>query len=269
MAWSTREVADLAGTTVNTVRHYHRAGLLEQPKRMSNGYKQYGARHLVRLLQIRRLRDLGVPLAQIESVGFSDETPTAALLSIDADLAVSIERLQRARAEIRAVLEGTTATDVPAGFEHLAGRLSSRERSLMLVYSQLYDESAMEDMKRMVETEANDADAEFDALSPDADEATKQRLAETLAPQIAQHLVDFRWLSDPTEHLSKGPRVTQETFVETVVELYNPSQLEVLGRASVIATELAAAHSEGTSNGNSETTRHSETTPNGEGEHDD
>ncbi|WAP52215.1 MerR family transcriptional regulator [Arthrobacter sp. ATA002] len=71
MPWSTSELAELAGTTVNTVRHYHRSGLLEEPDRMSNGYKQYGARHLARLLQIRRLRDLGVPLAQIEAVGFS------------------------------------------------------------------------------------------------------------------------------------------------------------------------------------------------------
>src|SRR5690606_14615503 len=28
MAWSTSEIADMASTTVNTVRHYHRLGLL-------------------------------------------------------------------------------------------------------------------------------------------------------------------------------------------------------------------------------------------------
>ena len=179
MAWSTREIAELAGTTVNTVRHYHRTGLLEEPQRLSNGYKQYGARHLVRLLQIRRLRDLGVPLEQIEAVGSTDgESPAQALRAIDADLAVTIERLQRARAEIRAILEGSTATDVPAGFEDIAGRLSAPDRSLMLVYSQLYDESAMSDLKHMVETEPDGENAEFDALPPDADEGTRQRVAE-------------------------------------------------------------------------------------------
>jgi len=30
MAWSTRELARLAGTTVNTIRHYHRLGLLDR-----------------------------------------------------------------------------------------------------------------------------------------------------------------------------------------------------------------------------------------------
>jgi len=238
MAWSTREVAELAGTTVNTVRHYHRSGLLEEPERLSNGYKQYGARHLVRLLQIRRLRDLGVPLEQIEAVRSTDgESPAQALRAIDADLAVTIERLQRARAEIHAILEGSTATDVPAGFEDIAGRLSAPDRSLMLVYSQLYDESAMSDLKRMVEAEPEDVNAEFDALPPNADDATRQRVAEPLAVQIAQQLSDYPWLSHPDQHLSKGPRVTQETFIETVTELYNEAQLDVLGRASILALQ--------------------------------
>ncbi|MVA75149.1 MerR family transcriptional regulator [Auraticoccus sp. F435] len=238
MVWSTRELADLAGTTVNTVRHYHRVDLLEEPGRMTNGYKQYEVRHLVRLLQIRRLRDLGVPLDQIEQVGSSGDTATAALRAVDADLAASIERLQRARAEIQAILQGSTVTDLPAGFEALASRLSPSERSLMLIYSQLYDESAMADLRQMLESEPDDVSQEFDGLAADADEATRQALAERYAVTLAQHLADYPWLRDPGEHPSKGERVTRETFLESVVALYNPAQLDVLGRASVIASGL-------------------------------
>ncbi|MDJ0318963.1 MerR family transcriptional regulator [Pseudarthrobacter sp. PS3-L1] len=240
MPWSTREVADLAGTTVNTIRHYHRSGLLEEPERMTNGYKKYGARHLVRLLQIRRLRDLGVPLAQIESIGFSGEPTYPGLLGIEAELSASITRLQRARTEIQAILQGSTTTDVPAGFEEISGLLSGPERSLMLIYSQLYDEAAMADLKQMVESEPreDDANEDFNTLQPDADEATKHRLAATFAPLIAQHLADYPWLVDQKAHLSKSPQVTQETFVETMTELYNPAQLEVLAHASVIATQI-------------------------------
>ena len=54
MEWSTRELAALAGTTVNTVRHYHAVGLLEVPERRHNGYKQYRVHHLVRLIRLRR-----------------------------------------------------------------------------------------------------------------------------------------------------------------------------------------------------------------------
>jgi hypothetical protein len=59
MAWSTRELAEPAGTTLKTVRHYHRIGLLEEPERAANGYKRYRVKHLVRLLRIRRPADLG------------------------------------------------------------------------------------------------------------------------------------------------------------------------------------------------------------------
>ncbi|RWZ67821.1 MerR family transcriptional regulator [Labedella populi] len=237
MPWSTSELAELAGTTVNTVRHYHRSGLLEEPDRMSNGYKQYGARHLVRLLQIRRLRDLGVPLSQIESVGSGGDSPAGALLAIDSDLEASIERLQRARAEIRAILEGSTATDLPPGFEDVAKRLSTPERSLMLVYEQLYDREAMKDLRTMVETDSDDGSAEFEALTVDADDETRQRIAAMFAPAIARQVIDHPWLTEPDAHLLKGPRVTSDTFVETFRELYNEAQLDVIARASVLARE--------------------------------
>lgn len=88
--------------------------MLDEPSRRANGYKQYEVAHLVRLLRIRRLRDLGVPLDRMDEVGLRDDSPEAALRVIDADLAAGVERLQRARAEIHAVL-GDAGT---AGHEH-------------------------------------------------------------------------------------------------------------------------------------------------------
>jgi DNA-binding transcriptional MerR regulator len=75
VAWSTRELADLAGTTVRAVRHYHDVGLLEEPRRRANGYKQYGVAHLVRVLRIKRLADLGFTLPQIADLGDADQHP--------------------------------------------------------------------------------------------------------------------------------------------------------------------------------------------------
>ncbi|GID30441.1 helix-turn-helix domain-containing protein [Paractinoplanes brasiliensis] len=108
MAWSTRELAELAGTTVNTVRYYHRVGLLEEPGRRSNGYKEYGPQELARLVRIRRLVELGVPLARIGSDGaVLPET----LRQVDADLAADIERLNRARTGIAAILRGSAGLE--------------------------------------------------------------------------------------------------------------------------------------------------------------
>lgn len=244
MAWSTRELASLAGTTVNTVRHYHRVGLLDEPDRMSNGYKQYQVRHLVRLLQIRRLRDLGVPIEQIEQVGQSGETSSEALAAIDADLAMSIERLQRARAEIRAIMQGSSATDVPSGFEDVAAGLSTSDRALILIYEQLYDEDAMADVRRMLEADRDEATVDFDALAPDADEDERRELAERYAHTLARDLATYPWLSAPDAHISKSLSVTQNTVLESVAALYNPAQIDVLVRAAAIAQGLLAADSD-------------------------
>ncbi|GIF52080.1 DNA-binding transcriptional MerR regulator [Asanoa ferruginea] len=237
MAWSTRELAELAGTTVNTIRHYHRQGLLEEPERRYNGYKQYGVQDLVRLLRIRRLTDLGVPLSRIGEVGAGGASTPEALRQLDADLAARIEHLQRARSDIAAILHNSAPADAPAGFESVASRLSEADTSIIHIYTQLYDEDAMADLRRMVEADTDSLSKEIDALPPDADEATRQRLAEQLAPTIARNLIDYPWLTDPAHHLSKSEHVTQETFIEAVVELYNTAQLDVLRRASILAHE--------------------------------
>lgn len=243
MAWSTRDLAEMAGTTVNTIRHYHRLGLLEEPERRYNGYKQYGVRDLVRLLRIRRIADMGVPLSQIGEVSSGGESTPDALRALDGELAAGIERLQRARADIAAVLHEHSPADAPVGFASVASDLSESDRSMIHIYSRFYDESAMSDLRRMVEVDA-DAGAvgqEVDALPPDADETTRQRLAEQLAPSFAQNLIDYPWLNDPLSHLSRSKGLAQRTFVEAVVELYNPAQLDVYARAGSLAQAIVGA----------------------------
>ena len=260
MAWSTSELADLAGTTVNTVRHYHRLGLLSEPDRRYNGYKKYGVPHLVRLLRIRRLAELGVPLAEVDRVADSAGTADR-LREVDAELAVRIEQLQQARAEIAAILSNAAPPDVPAGFASVAEHLTEADRSILHIYSKLYDADAMADLRDMVaeDAEAGDDGKELDALPPDADEATRQRLAEQIAQGIARNLVDYPWLSDPAGHLATSGRVAQETFVEAVTALYNPAQRDVLTRAALlgyqIAQEVLAARGDADGEGSPDTGR--------------
>jgi DNA-binding transcriptional MerR regulator len=240
MAWSTRELAELAGTTVNTIRHYHRLGLLEEPDRRYNGYKQYGVPHLVCLLRIRRLVALGVPLSHIGAAMADGKVPPEVLREVDAELAAEIDRLNRARADIAAILRDGAPADTPAGFESVAPRLSETDTSLIHIYTRLYDDDALKDLKRMAEADDDPVNAELDALPPDADEATRQGLADRLAPLIAQNLIDYPWLNDPGARLSQGEHATMQTFIDAVVALYNPAQLDVLTRASVLALQKAA-----------------------------
>lgn len=245
MAWSTRELADLAGTTVNTIRHYHRIGLLDEPERRYNGYKQYGVRELVRLLRILRLVDLGVPLAQIPDVGGAgrDNSTWTMLQELDAKLASGIERLQQARADIAAILRAEAPPDAPPGFVSVAARLSEADRAMLHVSSQLYDRDAMADVRQMVELngDAGELGRAIDTLPASADAATRERLAAGLAPILVRNLTDYPWLLDPARHLTKGARVTRVTFVEALAELYNPAQLDVISRAGVLAREQLQA----------------------------
>ena len=122
VAWSTREVAELAGTSLRAVRHYHEVGLLEEPERRANGYKQYGVAHLVRLLRIKRLTELGFSLPQIAAMGDADDHPEEALRTLDAELAATIERLQRVRVELGHILQRGPPTDLPPEFAPAAAQ---------------------------------------------------------------------------------------------------------------------------------------------------
>ena len=61
------DLADLAGVTVRTIRYYTEKGLLPEPDR-SNKYAYYTSAHLERLELIRKLKELRLPLWEIEDV---------------------------------------------------------------------------------------------------------------------------------------------------------------------------------------------------------
>lgn len=68
------QIATTAGVTQRTVRHYHRLGLVPEPKRQSNGYRLYGLEELVRLIRVRWLADNGVPLGSVAAILDRDNT---------------------------------------------------------------------------------------------------------------------------------------------------------------------------------------------------
>ncbi len=237
MGWSTRELAEIAGTTVNTIRHYHRVGLLDEPERRANGYKQYQSWHLARVIQIRRLRELGLPLTQVEQMGERPDNVTDALRVLDAELAVSIERLQRARAELAVLLHDRTPIDVPPDFGSVAERLSAADRAVLAISSRFYDDRAMGDLKTMIEAEPTDLDEAINTLSPDASEDTRQHLAERVSEIIAQHQRDFPWLRDPEARLTMPHSEALKTAARSVNDLYNEAQRDVLRRAILLLNE--------------------------------
>lgn len=46
------ELAATVGVTARAVRHYHHQGLLPEPERLTNGYRDYTLRHAVVLARV-------------------------------------------------------------------------------------------------------------------------------------------------------------------------------------------------------------------------
>ncbi|MEU1304398.1 MerR family transcriptional regulator [Streptomyces shenzhenensis] len=233
MAWSTQQLADLAGTTVKTVRHYHRIGLLDEPARASNGYKQYKPAHLVRLLQIKRMSSLGVSLSQIGAMGRADEKPDEAIRLLDAELADTIERLQRIRAELAVILKHRAPLDTPPPFGPVAHKLGERDHALVTVYSQVFNDDALDDLRQLI-SEPDDYEDEFESIPEDADDATIDELAGHLAVAIRAHQDRFPWMSDPVSAAPRGKQFAEAVIAPAVAELYNRAQLKALARAHAL-----------------------------------
>lgn len=100
------ELAGLAGVSPRTVRHYHRIGLLPEPRRRENGYRSYELRDLVLLLRARRLAELGLSLEEVADALSNDRNRDLVeiLREIDGDLAAQQERIASQRAAVAGLL---------------------------------------------------------------------------------------------------------------------------------------------------------------------
>ena len=61
-------VSARTGCKVETIRYYEKVGLIEPPARSAGGYRQYDREHVDRIAFIRRCRELGFSLLQIEAL---------------------------------------------------------------------------------------------------------------------------------------------------------------------------------------------------------
>ena len=227
--WSTRQLADLANTTVSTVRHYHKVGLLELPERGANGYKHYGVPHLVRLLQIKRLSDLGIPLAAIADHDRGDASLDEHIEVLDAELAAAMERMARVRAELAAVREHRSPADLPTGFAPLARELSDAQRAILTVFSAVLSPEDLDQLRQAMSTPDAAVDA-FENLPEDADDATVERVAQQMVPSARRTRQSHPALLDPTARSPHGKGSADHALAHAVVEFYHPAQIRALQR---------------------------------------
>lgn len=228
-------MAELAGTTLKAVRHYHDIGLLEEPERLPNGYKRYVAHHLVRLLWIRWLVDLGMPLARIAAMDQSDEGVAQMFRAIDDQLAESVERQRDARTELAAILQHRALVELPAGFGDVATDLSEPGRAFLLICSRVLEPAVLEALREVHKFPRSEVRREFDELTDEADDGYRQSLAERFVVEVVQEQQNYPLLRDLGERAASGadPHLTA-VLKRGAIELHNEAQLDVLRRMNAI-----------------------------------
>ncbi|TQS44088.1 MerR family transcriptional regulator [Cryptosporangium phraense] len=129
------ELASLVGVTTRAVRHYHRIGLLAEPVRQPNGYREYSLRDAVELARIRRLSELGLSLDEVGDVLAEDagRDLVDVLEELDADLARQEEAIRQRRARLAQLLaldglsaEAPVSPELAAVFAEMARTAASR-----------------------------------------------------------------------------------------------------------------------------------------------
>ncbi|WP_343576925.1 MerR family transcriptional regulator [Mycobacterium sp.] len=142
-----KELADLAGTTVRTVRHYHQVGLLPVPA-VLGATRDYGLDHLARVLRVRWLAGSGMPLRAIfDALGEMGSAPGAPglteLTATLADINLRMAELARQREQVAALVERARAN----------GEVNPLPPSLARLYDRLIPRLPSERARRAAENE--------------------------------------------------------------------------------------------------------------------
>ena len=88
------DLSKATGVEVGTIRFYERAGLIDLPDRLPNGYRSYGPRHLESLAFVRHCRALDIPMADIRRLLDLATLPTEDCGNVNELVDQQIERVR-------------------------------------------------------------------------------------------------------------------------------------------------------------------------------
>ena len=113
-------IAEAAGINVETIRFYQRLGLLDEPERPSGGVRRYGVEFVARLRFIKRAKQLGFSLAEVQRLlVLEDPQSCGKARSLAAEKLVLVENRIADLERLRSVL-----TDLVARCDVRRGRVA-------------------------------------------------------------------------------------------------------------------------------------------------
>jgi DNA-binding transcriptional MerR regulator len=220
------EIAALVGVSTRTVRHYHRLGLLPEPVRLSNGYRDYRLRDAVVLSRVRRLAELGLSLDEVREVLADDRDRELrdVLVELDADLARQQEAIGARRTRLASLLsdpelhpDSAVSPDMAAVLRELpagGSQFAETDREMLTLACAL---AGPEDRERLLDalrplTEP-EAVARGQALYERLDELAGAALGDPRIPPLAADLaahVPEAMAAVMTENLGAAPHGPQQ-----------------------------------------------------------
>ncbi|MBT2366369.1 MerR family transcriptional regulator [Streptomyces sp. ISL-10] len=251
------EIAALVGVTARAVRHYHHLGLLPEPVRRANGYRDYTVRDAVLLARIRRLTELGLGLHEVRDVLADDagRDLVEVLEELDEDLARQEALLRERRARLAELLEqareGRLTAEGPVSprLAELFGEMArasarrpgpepamaARDRELLALLDTVAPDAEQERlmgaMRRM--TEAPGAMERAYAVYERLDALVDADPADARVEEAAQELAALL----PREVLEQGGRPPEGGLMDTCLADFSPAQAAVVTRALGLAVE--------------------------------
>ncbi|WP_051478977.1 hypothetical protein [Arthrobacter sp. H5] len=164
-------------------------------------------------------------------MGEADEHPEEALKVLDAELAATMDRLQRIRAELALMMQSQLPTDLPPELASVTGDMSQSDRALMVVYGRVLSSAGIDAMRQMLKDYPQDpADVELDELPADADEDTKRDLAARLLPHVLKIHSAYPDMITSQLKAPGGAEHVAGTINLAMNDLYNAAQLDVFRR---------------------------------------
>ena len=222
------ELAGLTGTTARTIRHHQAVGALPEPARRVNGYREYDLRDAVRLVRVRRLVQLGLPLREVAAArgpgrsgagSGGDRELREVLAELDAELAEQLRVLGGRRRRLAELLDRPGDVALSQEVVHLLGDVRTaspdatpaalgRERDLLemievtqepaqfAAFAAQYREALADprQLERITATAARfEALATADADDPGVDELAREMAAQSLEQVPGAGAEDDSW----------------------------------------------------------------------------
>lgn len=244
------ELAALVGVSTRAIRHYHHRGLLPEPDRLTNGYREYGLRDAVTLARIRRLVELGLSLDEIRDVLADDQGRELreVLQELDVDLARAQKSIETRRAKLAMLLaesdldlDSTVSPELVAVLRHIpaeTSKIAELDRQLLMLLDSrpdMPDPAQLADLLRSFsEPDAvEQGHALYARLDELVDADPRDTRVTTLAGELAAHIPDElaaamaagrgspearRWQDEMTKELSPAQAEVFRLMLITVQE---------------------------------------------------